>query len=101
MHVYCDDGTYTSSALENYVDALKKAMGIAGLLLPTGDMLKGFANDAGFDDVEVHNVTQPWGLWPKDPTLKKIGQIFEMVLDTGLEVYPTQPLAPLPSLYDD
>jgi len=101
MGVNCDDGTYTGSALENFLDAFVKALRIAGLPLPTSDMLRGHAEDAGFVDVEVYDIKQPWGPWPKDPNMKKIGQIMEMVLTTGLEVYPTQPLAPLPSLYDD
>ena len=101
MGINCDDGTAAGSALENHVDMFQKALGIAGFVLPTGDMLKKFAEDAGFVDVEVHYFKQPLGPWPKDPNMKKLGQIMEMVAVTGIEVYPTRPLAQLPSLYDD
>jgi len=101
MGINCDDGTATGSALENHVNMFQKALGIAELVFPTGDMLKELAKDAGFVNVEVHYIKQPWGSWPKDPNMKKLGQIMEMVAVTGIEVYPTQPLAQLPSLYDD
>ena len=98
MEISCDDGTYTGSALERHINTFHKALGKAKLMLPTGDMLKEFAEDAGFVGVEVHLFKQPWGSWPKDPNMKKLGQIMEMAAVSGFEVYPTQRLAPLPSL---
>ena len=88
MEFNCDDGTYTGSALETYRNEFQRSMEIANLVLPTGDMLKEFAKDAGFVDVEVHYFKQPLGPWPKDPNMKKLGQILGIVIGTGLEVYP-------------
>jgi len=101
MELNCDDGTYTGSALETYGNEFQRSMKIAGFVLPTGDMLKAFVKDAGFVDVEVHYNKLPWGSWPKDPNMKKIGQILEMVIATGFEVYPHRSRHPhLPTATD-
>ncbi|KAI5842339.1 S-adenosyl-L-methionine-dependent methyltransferase, partial [Tricharina praecox] len=92
MSLNCDDGTYTGSALEDYVTKFQKSLELGGFILPTGDMLKTFAEGAGFVEVQVHYFKHPWGTWPKDPEMKKIGQLMEMTVLTGLESYGMAPL---------
>ena len=82
----CNDGTFTGSALESYLAKLRAALQVAGFTLPTGEALKAFVEDAGFVDVQLHPIKQPWGAWPKDPEMKKVGQIIALTCATGLEV---------------
>lgn len=42
--------------------------------------------DVGFEDVQVHKQVVPWGPWPKDKKLKKLGHTMAAALETGIEV---------------
>ncbi|KAF8053742.1 S-adenosyl-L-methionine-dependent methyltransferase [Lyophyllum atratum] len=90
--LYCDDDSFTGSALQLYADKFNKAAKMAGLIFPTGETLKTLVEDAGFVDVNLHAIKQPWGQWPKDPELKRIGQIVALNSATGLESYGMAPL---------
>jgi len=51
--LHCDDGTYAGSNLERYMDTFWRASAKAGLLAPEGHVLKQYAEDAGYENVEV------------------------------------------------
>jgi hypothetical protein len=51
--LHCDDGTYATSNLENYMNNFWIASAKAGLLAPEGHVLKRYAEDAGYEDVKV------------------------------------------------
>lgn len=42
--------------------------------------------EAGFADVKIHKYVVPWGAWPKDKKLKKIGHTMAANLETGIDV---------------
>lgn len=86
MSLDCDDHTHAGSAIEGLGKKFEKALVAAGLILPSGAALKKYAEDAGFVDVVVHDIKQPWGPWPKNPEMKKVGQIMALTAVTGLEV---------------
>lgn len=42
---------------------------------------------AGFQDVQVHQRAVPWGPWPKDSKLRKLGATMAACCETGIEAY--------------
>ena len=67
-----------------FLERLAEAMRLSGRApVATASLLKGFLKDAGFENVVVSRVKQPWGPWPKDPKLKQIGAMNLLQTKTG------------------
>jgi hypothetical protein len=54
---------------------------------PTPEFLKNVLETAGFEDVQMHASKEPFGPWPKDPRLKRIGAMNLLNGETGFESY--------------
>lgn len=64
-----DDTVPKGGYIEQYIDALAKAMKLAGFE-DVPPKLEGYLKDAGFVDVKVIIKKLPIGGWPKDPKKK-------------------------------
>jgi hypothetical protein len=54
---------------------------------PTHEFLKNILEKAGFEDVQMLTAKEPYGPWPKDPVLKKVGAMNLLNGETGFESY--------------
>jgi hypothetical protein len=54
---------------------------------PTHEFLKNHLEKAGFEDVQMVTAKEPFGPWPKDPRMKKIGAMSLLNAETGFESY--------------
>ncbi|KAF8246596.1 S-adenosyl-L-methionine-dependent methyltransferase [Wilcoxina mikolae CBS 423.85] len=86
--LFSDDNTMTADngfkvVCELFVEALAKIARSSA----TPERLRSLLENAGFVDVEVVNVKQPFGPWPKDPNLKRIGTMVLLNSEAGLEAY--------------
>ncbi|KAF8245519.1 S-adenosyl-L-methionine-dependent methyltransferase [Wilcoxina mikolae CBS 423.85] len=84
--LFSDDNTLTP-ALMRHCELLNMALAKAGRPQATAASLKAKLEKAGFVDVNVVNVKQPCGPWPKDERMKQIGAMVMLMSETGLEAY--------------
>ena len=67
---YSQDGSLTKDhAMRRWLDFSYDAAKQTGRTLQPGKMLEGWANEAGFVNVQVVKTPLPLGSWPKDPRL--------------------------------
>lgn len=52
-----------------------------------GHQLRGWAEDAGFVNIEEVKLKVPMGSWPRDPTLKKTGLMNLVQMLDGMEAF--------------
>ncbi|KAA8913362.1 S-adenosyl-L-methionine-dependent methyltransferase [Sphaerosporella brunnea] len=64
-----------------------EALVTLGRPMPDGDTLRERLEEAGFVDVVVTPVKQPFGPWPKDKRLKKAATMALLCAETGVEAY--------------
>lgn len=50
---------------------------------PSLEDFKGFLTDAGFEEIEVYQFKQPFGSWPKDKMLKRVGAMTMLNAETA------------------
>ncbi|KAL1995490.1 hypothetical protein VTN49DRAFT_1677 [Thermomyces lanuginosus] len=67
------DGSFNGTALQRYFDELNGAFEEAGDEVRPGPRLEQWFKDAGFVNIHVEQFVIPYGIWPKDPHLKKVG----------------------------
>ncbi|KAL1989718.1 hypothetical protein VTN49DRAFT_6915 [Thermomyces lanuginosus] len=67
------DGSLEGTALQRYYDEVYGAFEDAGYEIRPGPKLERWFQDAGFVNVHVEKFVLPYGIWPKDPYLKKVG----------------------------
>ncbi|KAF8245880.1 S-adenosyl-L-methionine-dependent methyltransferase [Wilcoxina mikolae CBS 423.85] len=86
--LHSDDGSLVDeNPLNISVELTKGAMEMIGRSFPVVGTLKKRLEDAGFIDVKETFYKQPFGQWPKDPTMKHTGAMALMMLETGIEAY--------------
>ncbi|KAL1995846.1 hypothetical protein VTN49DRAFT_712 [Thermomyces lanuginosus] len=68
-----EDGSLNGTALQKYYDEVYGAFEEAGYVVRPGPKLEEWFKDAGFVNIHVEKFVIPYGVWPKDPHLKKIG----------------------------
>ncbi|KAF8533825.1 putative TAM domain methyltransferase [Trichophaea hybrida] len=86
--IKCDDGTMAEdNAYKVNVDLVSKALTQIGRPPATDAILKERLEKAGFVDIQVVNVRQPMGPWPKDQRLKKLGAITLFGMEAAIEAY--------------
>lgn len=81
-----DDGTLSGSHLERYFKEFKSASTKAGFKYPDQNELAQRLGEMGFEDINIKQFKQPWGMWPKNPEMKKIGTMVQMATETGFDV---------------
>jgi hypothetical protein len=52
-----------------------------------GETLVKYAKDAGFVDVQIKTLKQPFGPWPKDKRLKQLGAMMMLNCQTAFHAY--------------
>ncbi|KAF8243839.1 S-adenosyl-L-methionine-dependent methyltransferase [Wilcoxina mikolae CBS 423.85] len=87
--IHSDDNTMPDNhPVKTFCELLAEALGIMGRPKHvTGEDLKKFLIDTGFEDVVVYTTKQPWGPWPKDKTMKQAGAMTLLVSETGMPAY--------------
>ncbi|KAI5808395.1 S-adenosyl-L-methionine-dependent methyltransferase [Pyronema omphalodes] len=86
--INCDDGTMKpDNAAKIYVDHLREAMKKMGRPAPTLQSMEMLLLKAGFQDVHTSETKEPLGLWPRDPTQKKIGAMSLLNCEGAFESY--------------
>ncbi|KAI5780130.1 S-adenosyl-L-methionine-dependent methyltransferase [Geopyxis carbonaria] len=87
--VHSDDDTipHTNPAVLGVFKLAHAALQKAGIEAPDGATLRRYAQEAGFVDVQLIALKQPFGPWPQDPQLKRAGAFFLMMADTVFEAY--------------
>ncbi|KAF8544005.1 putative TAM domain methyltransferase [Trichophaea hybrida] len=87
--IYCDDGTMShDNPAKLFYETLRDAMEKTGR--PShilGSTLSEYLENSGFVDVQVTKVKMPFGSWPKEPRLKKIGRMAVLGCLTGFNAY--------------
>ncbi|KAL1991213.1 hypothetical protein VTN49DRAFT_5717 [Thermomyces lanuginosus] len=68
-----EDGSFKGTALQRYYDEVYSAFEKAGVEVRPGPKLEQWFKDAGFVNIHVEKFVVPYGIWPKDPHLKKLG----------------------------
>ncbi|KAL1971475.1 hypothetical protein VTN31DRAFT_2096 [Thermomyces dupontii] len=68
-----DDGSIDGTGLRRYYDEVYSAFEKAGYEVRPGPKLEQWFKDAGFVNIHVEKFVIPYGVWPKDPHLKKVG----------------------------
>ncbi|KAL1975347.1 hypothetical protein VTN31DRAFT_3739 [Thermomyces dupontii] len=67
------DGSLNGTALQQYYDEIYGAFEDAGYEVRPGPKLEQWFKEAGFVNIHVEKFVLPYGVWPKDPHLKKVG----------------------------
>lgn len=93
LGVKCDDNTMPADwPPVVLLDMLHRAMAKLGRKFPDDQELKRMLEDAGFVDIRVRNLRLPAGTWPKQPALKRAGELCNKLSETGYEAYALHPL---------
>ncbi|KAL3422601.1 hypothetical protein PVAG01_06757 [Phlyctema vagabunda] len=70
---------------------LRGACNTIGRLLDPGPHLKGWVQDAGFENITHRIVPFPVGLWPKERKLKEIGAFMTLQYTEGVDAFTLLP----------
>jgi len=84
--IFSDDGT-EGPAFRNLIDMMQEGMKKIGRILPDQEILVENIKKAGFVEVQLVVKRQPFGLWPKDPRMKRTGSMALLMAETGVEAY--------------
>ncbi|KAF8544004.1 S-adenosyl-L-methionine-dependent methyltransferase [Trichophaea hybrida] len=85
--MFSDDGTGENGA-KRYLEFLEEAMvksGRPSSILP--EHLKGYLEGAGFVDIKIKSIKQPWGPWAKNTHLKYVGAMILAASESGVSAY--------------
>jgi ubiquinone/menaquinone biosynthesis C-methylase UbiE len=85
--ILADDSTLEGTNIRTFFEHFHECSVKAGFKYPNDQSLAAVLRNAGFEDVKIYAFKQPWGPWPKDPTMKKIGHMVRMAAQTGFEAY--------------
>ncbi|KAL1990221.1 hypothetical protein VTN49DRAFT_6060 [Thermomyces lanuginosus] len=72
-----EDGSLDGTALQRYYQEVYGAFETAGYEVAPGPKLEQWFKDAGFVNIHVEKFVIPYGVWPKDKHLKKVGAWFQ------------------------
>ncbi|KAL1994552.1 hypothetical protein VTN49DRAFT_2022 [Thermomyces lanuginosus] len=70
---YSEDDSLEGTGLQRYYDEIHGAFAKAGYDVCPGPKLEQWFKEAGFVNIHVEKFVIPYGVWPKDPYLKKVG----------------------------
>lgn len=70
-----------------FLRRLREALEKMGRPHPTHEFLKNQLENAGFEDVQMLTAKEPFGPWPKDPRMKRVGAMSLLNGSTGFESY--------------
>ncbi|KAL1995935.1 hypothetical protein VTN49DRAFT_801 [Thermomyces lanuginosus] len=79
------DGSHKGTGLERYCNEIYGAFEGAGYEVRPGPKLEQWFKDAGFVNIHVEKFVVPYGVWPKDPHLKKLGAWNQAQGEAGFE----------------
>ncbi|KAL1993061.1 hypothetical protein VTN49DRAFT_3818 [Thermomyces lanuginosus] len=82
---YSEDGSLNDTQLQKYYDEIYGAFETAGYETRPGPKLENWFKDAGFVNVRTEKFMIPYGVWPKDHHLKKIGTWAQAGAEAGFE----------------
>ena len=83
--MHSDDGTYSGSNFEKWMNIYLSLAPTAGLKFITDTELVSLAKAAGFVDVSVTTWKQPQGPWAKDKKMKELGKISTAITETAFD----------------
>ncbi|KAI5793948.1 S-adenosyl-L-methionine-dependent methyltransferase, partial [Pyronema domesticum] len=91
--VYSDDGSLKEgNAFKRCFDLVSvDALPKIGRLPPSTSLMKSRLEEAGFVDIHSHVCKQPFGPWPEDENMKKLGSMSLLSFETGIEAYVMHP----------
>jgi hypothetical protein len=69
--------------ISHHFELCGQALTKIGRPFVTSSELKTHLEDAGFVDVHVADVKQPFGPWPKDKRMKQVGAMAMLMCETG------------------
>jgi ubiquinone/menaquinone biosynthesis C-methylase UbiE len=88
MGIHSDDNSIPP---DSAIMRVSKLWGPAGeranLKVLNGEEYAEHARNAGFTDIKVTALKQPWNKWPKNKALKYIGSCMQLVLPSGIYAY--------------
>ncbi|KAL1993329.1 hypothetical protein VTN49DRAFT_3278 [Thermomyces lanuginosus] len=70
---YSEDGSLKGTGIQRYYNEVYGAFEEAGYEVRPGPKLEQWFKDAGFVNIHVEKFVIPYGVWPKDRHLKKVG----------------------------
>ncbi|KAL1976929.1 hypothetical protein VTN31DRAFT_3211 [Thermomyces dupontii] len=73
LYPISEDGSLDGTGLQRYYDEVYGAFEEAGYETRPGVKLPQWFREAGFVNIHVEKFVIPYGVWPKDPHLKKLG----------------------------
>ncbi|KAL1975821.1 hypothetical protein VTN31DRAFT_4213 [Thermomyces dupontii] len=80
-----EDGSFNGTGLQRYYDEVLSAFEKAGYETRPGPKLEQWFKDAGFVNIHVEKFVIPYGVWPKDKHLKKLGTWAQAGAEAGYE----------------
>ncbi|KAK3347047.1 S-adenosyl-L-methionine-dependent methyltransferase [Lasiosphaeria hispida] len=86
--LYSQDGTLKPDhSMVKMMDGLMEACEKIGRTMNPAPMMRGWAEDAGFTNVQEQRFRIPVGAWPRDPRLKEIGTLMSVNMAEGVEAF--------------
>lgn len=83
-----DDNTMPANhAIKTHIDLIAEAMAKIGRPGATLEQMRESFEKAGFVDVKAVAVKQPYGPWPKDRNMKKLGAFVMMNCESAFHSY--------------
>ncbi|KAF8247741.1 S-adenosyl-L-methionine-dependent methyltransferase [Wilcoxina mikolae CBS 423.85] len=83
-----DSSMPTDSAIYRYFNIWINIAAATGLRIIRGsDEFVRDLQEAGFEDIQVFSLKQPWGPWPKCPRMKEVGALMLANLGAAMEGY--------------
>ncbi len=91
MDVHSDDNSIPSdSAIRLLQKNTRDAYPKIGLTIVTCEQLKSSLEAAGFINVQVFEIKQPWAPWPAEPDMKEAGKCSLIQAELAFESYTMQ-----------
>ncbi|TGZ84624.1 S-adenosyl-L-methionine-dependent methyltransferase [Ascodesmis nigricans] len=81
FQLHSDDDTLKGSKVAHMFDSFLDCAAKAGIKLPEAEEIVQAATKAGYVDVQIVKIKQPWGAWPRDKRLKHVGRMVAAVTD--------------------
>jgi len=91
MDVHSDDNSIPNdSAIRELQKSTRDAYPKIGLTIVTREQLKSSLETAGFINVQVFEIKQPWAPWPAEPDMKEAGKCSLIQAELAFESYTIQ-----------
>ena len=91
-HVFSDDNTIAeTNGFKIYLEHFERALEMMNRPQHTADTLRRNLENAGFVDIHVRSVKQPFGPWAHNRRLKHVGAMVLLMAETGFEAYAMAP----------